>query len=40
MQVRDTLGELPALYAVCGLAHVGGSHSEATGGHNLLEAHT
>ena len=38
VQVRDALGELPSLYAACGVAHVGGSHSVATGGHNLLEA--
>ena len=37
--VSDTLGELPALYALSGVALVGGSFLDATlGGHNLLEA--
>ena len=37
--VSDTLGELPALYALSGVALVGGSFLDGTlGGHNLLEA--
>lgn len=35
--VCDTLGELPALYAVAGIAFVGGSLAPF-GGHNLMEA--
>ena len=35
--VCDTLGELPALYALCGVAFVGGT-LVPLGGHNVLEA--
>ncbi len=35
--ILDTLGELTAVYGLCGAAFVGGTLAEGIGGHNMLE---